>query len=219
VAEIGGRHYRFVEVARGVHAAIATPGGGGVGNAGIVDLGASTAVFDTSLTPQAARELREAAMWFTGRAATLVVNSHWHGDHVHGNSIFPGATIIAAKGTAELIRTSGAERLQAMLEDDPVAYLADLARAVADAPDPGEQARRQEELNAANELVDGLPLVELVLPSQEVQGPWSLPGDRRAQVIPVGVAHTASDAVLAINVAGVVFAGAVVVIGNQPMAV
>jgi hypothetical protein len=54
-------HYRLERVAERVLAAIHQPGGGGVGNAAIVDLGGSTLVFDTGMTPQAGAELRRQA--------------------------------------------------------------------------------------------------------------------------------------------------------------
>jgi glyoxylase-like metal-dependent hydrolase (beta-lactamase superfamily II) len=65
-----------------VEGAIATPDGGGRGNAAIVRIDGGTLVFDTGMTPQAGAELRRAAE----RLAPVrwVVNSHWHGDHIRG---------------------------------------------------------------------------------------------------------------------------------------
>jgi cyclase len=53
-------HFRLEQVAEGAWAAIAGPDLA-VGNAGLVDLGGETLVFDTSWTPAAARELLAAA--------------------------------------------------------------------------------------------------------------------------------------------------------------
>jgi cyclase len=47
-----------------------------MGNAGIVDLGDRTLVFDPFLTRAAARELRSAAERLTGRTPALVVPGH-----------------------------------------------------------------------------------------------------------------------------------------------
>jgi cyclase len=102
-------HYRVVEVAAGVFAAISRPGGGGVGNAAIVAVEGGTLVFDTGMTPQAGEELRQAAERL-GPVRT-VVNSHWHGDHIRGNQAFPSAEIVATTRTKELIETRAAERL------------------------------------------------------------------------------------------------------------
>ena len=51
-----GNYFRLEEVANGVYAAVVTPGVGAMGNAGIVDLGDRTLVFDTFLTRAAARD-------------------------------------------------------------------------------------------------------------------------------------------------------------------
>jgi cyclase len=97
-------HFRLEQVAEGAWAAIADSDLA-AGNAGIVDLGGETLVFDTSWTPAAARELagRGPVRW--------VVNSHWHGDHVRGNQVFEEATIVSTRRTRELIATRDAERL------------------------------------------------------------------------------------------------------------
>jgi cyclase len=78
-------HADLVDAGGGVHAAIAKPDRLAVGNAAIVDLGDETLVVDTHISYAAARELRQAAEEATGRPASLVFNTHWHGDHVLGN--------------------------------------------------------------------------------------------------------------------------------------
>ena len=55
------RHFRLEQLADGVYAAIHSEGGEAIGNAGIVDLGDRTLVYDTFFTPQAAADLRFAA--------------------------------------------------------------------------------------------------------------------------------------------------------------
>ena len=73
-------HFEIYELAHGVFAAIHKDGSGAICNAGIVDLGDRTLVFDTFLTPQAAGDLKVAAEALTLRPVTLVVNSHCHND-------------------------------------------------------------------------------------------------------------------------------------------
>jgi cyclase len=94
-------HFRLEQVGRGAWAAIAIPDTGSVGNAGFVDLGGETLVFDTFVTPAAARDLRAAAE-LVG-PVRLAVNSHWHGDHVRGNTVFADVPIAATTRTRELI--------------------------------------------------------------------------------------------------------------------
>lgn len=91
------RHFRIEALAPGVHAAIATPAGFGLCNSGIVDLGDETLVFDTMLTPMAGNDLVRAAERATGRRPAWAVNSHWHGDHIWGNSAFVGSHIVSSR--------------------------------------------------------------------------------------------------------------------------
>lgn len=73
-------------------------------NAGIVDLGDKTIVFDPFMTPSAAVELREIAKKLTRRKEFIVVNSHHHTDHIRGNQAFlPNATIITTSTTRDQI--------------------------------------------------------------------------------------------------------------------
>src|ERR1044071_3888827 len=73
-------HFRLDQVADDAWAAVSVPDTGSVANAGIVRSGDTTIVFDTFVTPQAARDLRAEAEAIAPIAR--VVNSHWHDDHV-----------------------------------------------------------------------------------------------------------------------------------------
>src|SRR5450830_703053 len=107
------RHFVFEQLADGVFAAIERDGGWAISNAGIVDLGGLTVVYDTSLTPRAAQDLRRFAEEVTGRAPDIVVNSHYHNDHIWGNQVFaPEAQIVSSARTRKLIATAGMEELQ-----------------------------------------------------------------------------------------------------------
>jgi hypothetical protein len=65
-------YFQLEQVAQGVYAAIVPEGSAAQGNAGIVDLGNRTLVFDTFCILQAARELREAAEQLTGRPVDYI---------------------------------------------------------------------------------------------------------------------------------------------------
>jgi cyclase len=96
------KHFELEEVHDGFHAAIVTPDGEAVGNAGFVDLGGSTLVFDTTFSRAAARDLRAAAE----RVAPVdaVVISHFHGDHVLGAPEFD-APLVSTNETRTLLET------------------------------------------------------------------------------------------------------------------
>ena len=96
-------HFTIQKCADGVYAVIAKNGQHAYSNAGIVDLGDATLVFDTFMSPDAASDLEKAAVQLTGHKVTYVVNSHFHVDHIAGNQLFDKALIISTEGTRNLI--------------------------------------------------------------------------------------------------------------------
>ncbi len=111
--EYEGEYFKLFEVAEGVYAAIETDKKAG-SNAGFIDLGGRTVIFDTFLDIDAARELQHIGREFTGRDAFIVVNSHSHFDHITGNCVFPEHTIILS---SEFTR-EGAKETQNELESE-----------------------------------------------------------------------------------------------------
>lgn len=96
-------HFKIEKLAERVYAAIPTDGYSDC-NAGIIDLGDATLIFDTFVTPKAARELKEAAAELLPNPIRFVVNSHWHYDHIRGNQVFsPDALIISTSLTRSKI--------------------------------------------------------------------------------------------------------------------
>jgi glyoxylase-like metal-dependent hydrolase (beta-lactamase superfamily II) len=81
-------HFTIEKLDDGVWAAIAKNGGYAICNAGIVDLGDATLIFDPFMTPEAAEDLKKTALELTGHPVKYVANSHYHNDHVGGNQVF-----------------------------------------------------------------------------------------------------------------------------------
>ncbi|MEV6795898.1 MBL fold metallo-hydrolase [Streptomyces sp. NPDC051320] len=78
-----------------VHAYVQPDGGWCVNNAGFVSAGGSTLLIDTAATLRRAHALREAVLAAGVPLPRTVVNTHHHGDHTYGNSVFlPDATVI-----------------------------------------------------------------------------------------------------------------------------
>ncbi len=121
---IGSPHFTIQEVADGVYAAIATDAGFALCNSAIVDLGDSTVVFDSMLTPQAGADLRRAAERLTGHRVAYLINSHYHGDHVRGNVSFPSVRIVSTRKVRELIE----ERAVRAIESDRAEVPAELEK-------------------------------------------------------------------------------------------
>jgi cyclase len=83
------------KIAEGVHAYVQPDGGWCLNNAGWVSDGDSTLLVDTAATLRRTRALREALLGSGAPAPSTVVNTHHHGDHTYGNSLFAhGATVI-----------------------------------------------------------------------------------------------------------------------------
>ena len=183
-------HYRLEEVADGVLAAIATPDGGGRGNAAIVRLDGCTLVFDTGMTPQAGEELRLAAERVG--PVRLVVNSHWHGDHIRGNQAFAGAEIVATGRTKELIETCAAEQLadQKALDWDSVLASVPGAPAGGDGLDKSFAAR----LGGLRQMAATIAEVELRPPTRTFDDRLELCAG--CELVTLGGGHTESDAFL-----------------------
>jgi cyclase len=172
-----GQPFRLEEVAEGVHAAIVTPGQGAMGNAAIVDLGERTILFDTFLTPAAARQLREAAIELTGRAPGLVVNSHRHVDHTLGNQEFvPDAMVISTTDTRERLRISP------FFEQLPTFVAAIEARTDEERSEAARSALAAD-LADLRLLMAELPGVRRVLADVTFDDRLVLPGTRRRAVL------------------------------------
>lgn len=186
-------HYRLEEVADGVLAAIATPDGGGRGNAAIVRLDRGTLVFDTGMTPQAGEELRVAAERLG--PVRLVVNSHWHGDHIRGNQAFPGAQILATVRTKELIETRAAEQLAAQQALDWDGELDEAAREPA--LDRGLDRSFDDRLAGLRQLAATIARVELKPPTRTFEDSVEL--GQGCELRTLGGGHTESDAFLVLS--------------------
>lgn len=209
------QYFHLERVAEGVFAAIAVPGAGAWGNAGIVDLGDQTLIFDTFVTPAAARILRLTAEHLTGRRVGWVVNSHHHMDHVFGNEVFTESEIVATGRTHELIITRGAE----LIEDakaHPEALDA-LREQLEQEPDEQKQRELSQMLGEYRALATVLPRLRLRPPNLTFDGRLVFHGlHRSAELLTYGGGHTDSDAFLYLPNERVAFMGDLVQVGFHP---
>ncbi len=97
-------NFDVYELADGVYALIHKVGGKAISNVGIIDLGDTTIVFDTFLSPKVAEEIPKVVKQLNLSPIRYVVNSHWHNDHIRGNQVFADdIKIISTKRATELI--------------------------------------------------------------------------------------------------------------------
>jgi cyclase len=206
------RHFTMQELATGIYAAIATDGAWAICNAGIIDLGHETVIFDTFVNQIPARELKEVAQEVTPGAIRYVVNSHWHGDHVRGNQVFDGSKIVATSKTREVML----QRKRA-IESDPESIRRDaqteLEAVLSNPMDP--DAKLQE--GYMRGILDGLPSLSYVLPEITFESELTIHGSKRnVEVITYGGGHTLSDAFLHVPEDRVLFLGDLLFINSHP---
>ncbi|MFW6689498.1 MBL fold metallo-hydrolase [Streptomyces sp. MAR4 CNX-425] len=96
-----------VQLATGVHAYVQPDGGWCLSNAGFVSDGTTTLLVDTAATEPRARLLREAVLASGAPDPSLVVNTHHHGDHTYGNSVFTPATVVGHAACRQQVLASG----------------------------------------------------------------------------------------------------------------
>jgi cyclase len=98
-----GTHPTRVDLAHDVAAFVQLDGGWGLSNAGLVRSSDAVILIDTWFTERRNRILRDLVSGSAGRAPTLLLNTHHHGDHVFGNGWFPEAVIVSHETTREAV--------------------------------------------------------------------------------------------------------------------
>ncbi|MCI4338918.1 MAG: MBL fold metallo-hydrolase [Thermoplasmata archaeon] len=183
------RHFRVERLAPGVHAAVATPDGFGLCNSGIVDLGGATVVFDSMLTPMAGAALARAAERCTGRAPDWVVNSHWHGDHIWGNSAFANGHVVSTRRVRQVVL----QKSRKQFDDCRREFPAELAKLRA--PDPSIHPDDVRELRGWFRGILATPRSHRVVPPEVTfTDELVLEGTRRSlRLISYGGGHSPSD--------------------------
>lgn len=209
-------YFALYEVVRGVYAAIVKPGTGAFGNAGIVDLGNQTLIFDTFATPTAAHTLRQVAEEITGRPVTYALNSHRHADHVLGNMVFRDVPIVSHEHNRSVMMEMSPPFLN-YLREHGAEYLQSLEAEIANATTEVERTDATWQRDEMRAICDQLGTMELVLPILTFTDQMTFYGlERTAQFIHCGVNHTPSDSVLWLPEDGVLLSGDIVQVRFHP---
>lgn len=189
-------HFRLESLAQGVFVARARPEGLAWSNAGIIDLGGYTLVFDTFFSPAAGEDLRRAAEIVTGRMVNWVVNSSYRLAHTGGNQAFPNAAVLATATARQMMadrvcapvsswRKNPGLLLDALHADDGVDLPAGMERA----------------------LSEILPGLHPTLPEQTFTGRMELHGSLRSAALQALEDDPAGRCVLRLEEDGLLFAG------------
>jgi len=190
-------------------------GGWGISNAGIVDLGKQTLVFDTGLTPHAARDLRSAAEVLTGRMPDYVVNSHHHNDHIRGNQVFPEAMVVSTVRTFELIASQGHDDIEADRKQAP-GSLAEM-KTLAESQDLEDRRMGTFWLPYWEGILASFSELQLRFPELTFKDQLIFRGTARtAQLLATSGGHTESDCLLFLPQERVVFCGDLLFVECHP---
>jgi len=210
------RHYRFEEVANGIHAAIARPDGFAICNSGVADLGEGGLLFDSGMTPDSARELLHHAGRLLGRAPSVAVTSHRHLDHMLGNSALSGMPIWGTRRTREIMLET-ADRLLAELRREQLEKdIAELESRRDSMRTDDARADLEFTLQLERAALSCAGRFSIIPPDRTFETRMTLPGPRKAELVCLGHGHTEADAFLNLPHEKVLFAGDLVVVGVQP---
>jgi cyclase len=112
---------QLVEVSDGVYAYIQDDGSWWINNTGILVGRTSVTAIDSCSTEARTRALLDTIGRLSPAAVGLLVNTHHHGDHTHGNHLFgPGTTIVAQERCRDEVLVAGVPGArQAAIWDGP----------------------------------------------------------------------------------------------------
>jgi cyclase len=211
------KHFKLEKLADGVYAAIASDSGYAVSNAGIIDLGEKTLIFDTFINPLAAEDLQKAADSLTHHKISYVVNSHYHDDHIQGNQVFPpDADIISTSWTRDEIQKEEPEQIKWDQENIP-AEIKSMQQKLADANDSLSKANIKRYINYLIAIKTALPILKIRLPNVTFDKELIIHGTKRdVQLITWGKGHTGSDCILNLPQDNIVFAGDLLFVKTNP---
>lgn len=209
-------HYTFDEIGEGIHAAIARRDGHAISNSGLVDLGGAALVFDTSMSPRAAEDLRAAATRRLGLAPSLIANSHWHLDHSLGNQEFVGIPMFGTRRTREILLEKRDELTAELAREGIEKALRELEGQREIVRSEGARADLDFLIQIHRVLLADVERLGVTPPDHTFDARLSLPGSSGAELLSFGAGHTEADAVLFLPREKVLFAGDLVLAGMQP---
>jgi len=203
-------HFEIKSLADGVFAAVATPGGAALSNAGVIDLGDRTLIFDTFDSVAAGEDLRSIAERLTGRPAALVIISHSHLDHWCGNQAFSDHVAILATHRTRSEMLDWVRYIQNLKEDPSELQeeIRSLESELQTETDPLYRETLVEAIARSRREMEALPELRLRLPDQTFESSVLFHGSRRVAVLMTeGKGHTDSDAFLVLPEEHIVFLG------------
>jgi len=211
------RNFSVKQLATGVWAAVQNDKGGhAISNAGIIDLGNKTLVFDAFINPDAAIELKQVAEQLTKHKVSFVVNSHFHDDHIRGTQAFvPGALVISTEWTKNAIQKTEPDE-QAWAKKNISARLA-IARQQVQSARPEEKEEATMWLGYFEAISQSLPKLKTVLPDVTFEDSMWIHGSKKSLLLlECKNGHTGSDVVMILPKEGIAFMGDLLFVQRHP---
>ena len=153
---------------------------------GLILGGNDVVVIDTRSTPVQAREIVEAVREVTRDPVSIVIDTHWHGDHTFGNSVFRPASIWGHARVPQRLRERGGSSIE---------------KAAGWVPDIADDVR-EVVIDPPDRTFDEQAEVAL--------------GDRELRLTYLGRGHTDTDIAIEVLGADVLFAGDLLEEGATP---
>lgn len=207
-------HFNLEKVSEGIYAAIAKDGGGAFGNAGFIDLGDKTIIFDTFNTQQAAEDLRNLAESITSKPVSWVINSHFHSDHTRGNQVFKDCHILSSQTTLQQMKENHPAKIAEQKAD-----LKGLKKYIASLEQNAHPTDTQKlnEISFLKEMEISIPRLELVLPQYTFTHEFTIFGTKRtARIMTLGGGHSPCDSFLYIPEDEIIFMADLLFVGMHP---
>ncbi len=208
-------HFRLLQVAAGVYAALEKEGSDTGSNAAFADMGEQVVVYDTFLSLDAAVELRDAIRQICGRDPAYVINSHMHLDHVVGNQVFDRRTVVVTSARVrEAMLTDTAKALGSMQTHDP-SVIAYLERAIREEQDLAKLANHKNSLKFLRNVLR--PDLQLRYPELTFEHELTIHGAHdELRLTSLSVAHSPGDVFGYLPTAKVCLAGDLIFTSEPP---
>jgi cyclase len=210
------KHFTIEKLDEGVYAVINKTGGYAICNSGIVNLGDETLVFDSFISPEAAKDLQKAAEELTGNKVKYLINSHFHNDHIRGNQVFTDAEIISTERTKELIEENEPEELkwEASVIDDRIVTT---KKKMEEETDPFKLEELKMWLGYYKAIKGSMGEYKITLPNVFLKDTMAIEGSKRSVILfTEGGGHTESDIVMWLPKEKILFAGDILFVERHP---
>jgi len=210
------KHFQIERLADGVYAAVASEQGYASCNAGIIDIGDRTILFDTFITPEAARDLLKVAKQLTSNEITQVINSHEHNDHIRGNQVFGSdVDIISTALTRGAIARNEPENIKSEKKT--------ILKEIIDAQsklDAEKDPKRRREFSSLIAFMQGVSKshseLKTRLPNITFEQKLTIHGTKRTVELLPFAGHTKSDVILYLPEERIAFMGDLLFVNIHP---